>query len=68
MSRRTRVDGYLKLYTNDYDASVAVNAENFPNPTFRAYVLAEIDLDRDKILRPDEIAAVKTIDRMKMIL
>lgn len=44
------------------DGSVAVDASNFPDSTFRTYVSDNFDTDKDGTLSESEIKAAKTID------
>ena len=44
------------------DPGVAINATNFPDAKFRAYVSSSFDTDKDEYLSDAEIAAVKKID------
>ena len=51
-------------YALDYpgvDPGIAIDATNFPDEKFRAYVSSECDTDKDTYLSDDEIAAVKYI-------
>lgn len=53
------------LSVSDYDpatAGIAVDAANFPDPVFRAYVSANCDTDGDGYLGDAEIAAVTTLN------
>jgi hypothetical protein len=43
-------------------AQVAVNETNFPDSTFRDYVLSNFDVDGDSVLSPTEIDNTYTID------
>ena len=44
------------------DPGIAIDATNFPDGNFRAYVSSNCDTDGDTYLSDDEIAAVKEID------
>ena len=43
------------------DGSIGINASNFPDPNFRAYVKAKFDKDNDNFLSESERNAVKEI-------
>ena len=44
------------------DGSIGINASNFPDPNFRAYVKAKFDKDNDNFLSESERNAVTSID------
>lgn len=43
-------------------ADVKIDAQNFPDETFRNYVTQHFDSNKDDVLSPEEIAAAKTVN------
>ena len=52
----------IQFFTLKLPDEIAINAENFPDPVFREYVLSNFDNDDDEALSEEEIAAVTKID------
>lgn len=50
------------VYAGTTSGEIAVDASNFPDATFRAYVSEQIDKDKNGTLSQAEMDAVKTID------
>ncbi len=52
----------IKMAVSAAEGDVSINATNFPDDIFRAYVSEEFDSNGDGVLSAAEIAAVKEID------
>ena len=63
---RDYYDYYLVIFTLNVEfipeGSIVINASNFPDPNFRAYVKANFDKDNDNFLSESEREAVIEID------
>lgn len=52
---------FIMNQTNVFAAEVGVTAQNFPDDTFRSYVIQEIDKDKNGVLSEAEISSVTKI-------